>query len=151
MLQESQNHRTDPGAKLQDDTWEAKRNLSHTACKFGTHILFPRNFYSTGDQLSVPQRELSVPRNCHKSLLKVTLADMGSSQKTKMCSGLLMQESCYQLLFRRISPTKYFARRLVCLQALKLLESDFNCVPAQYMRPKQCCLTSPDPSGHFAG
>lgn len=49
------------------------------------------------------------------SLLKVTLADMGSPQKTKMCSGLLMQESCYQLFFRRISPTKYFPRRLVCL------------------------------------
>lgn len=139
------------GAKVQDDTWEAKGNLWHAACKFGTCTLSPRNLYWTHHQISVPHRELSMPGNCHKSLLKVTLADMGSLEKTNMCSGLLMQESCYQLFFRRISPTKYFARRLICLRAVKLLESDFNHIPVQYMRPKQCCLTSPDPPGHVAG
>lgn len=46
----------------------------------------------------------------------------GHTGKQKMCSGLVMQEPYYQFFFRRISPTKYFARRLVCLWVVKLLK-----------------------------
>lgn len=147
------NHRATeqlPGAKLQNAAWEAKGNCDIQPVNLGCAYYLSRTF--TEHMTRYQSHNVSSP--CQEIAIQVCSRWLQLTQdhhRKQMCSGLLMQKSHFQLFFRRISPTKYFTRRLVCLRAVKLLESDFDHVPARYMGTKQCCLTSPDSPGHFTG